>query len=89
MQACFIASAGKHPLETHKAEAGRLSSQASREVFLQASPRRWQFQGEASVRWDDNGITRLATGRGKEEEPKQMKKEMRSVIHGAILTPLY
>lgn len=81
MQICFIAVwENTHWRKTHKAEAGRMSPWASREVFFQASPRQWQFQGEASVLWDNGGVPHLGTGRGKEGEMKQMKKEMRSLI---------
>lgn len=52
--------------KTHRAEAGGLSLWASRELFLQASPRRWHFQGEASVLWEGGGVTHLATGKAEE-----------------------
>lgn len=57
MQACFIAvQESTHGRKTRKAEAGRLSPRASREVFLQASPRRWLLWRQASALWDDGGV---------------------------------
>ena len=53
--------------KTHEAEAGRLSARASREVFLQAAPRRGLLQREASALWEDGGVAHLGMGRNKEE----------------------
>lgn len=69
MQDSFIVSAGNnHWRKTHKAEAGRLSLWASRELFLQASVRQWLLERQAGALWVDGGFVPLGTGRSKEEE---------------------
>lgn len=82
MQACFIAvQERKHWRKTLKAEAGRLSLEASRELFLQASYPRWRpVQRVTSALRDDGRAAHLGKGRGEEERRHGERQERRGGV---------
>lgn len=79
---CFIARAGKQPLEKDTAGRGPSSVRASGELFLQASGRRWLWQRRSSVQWDAAGAALVVTGRSKEEERRDGEQGRRGVGGG-------